>query len=147
MPLAQSVRLLIPRANVIAPVVRVHLGNGGTWDVSQLGHNAGHLEGTPWIGQPGNMVLAGHVEMSDGSPGIFAHLDQLRQGDQLLILEDDSATQIVYSVNSVRRVEPNDLSVLYSSEVDQLTLITCGDYDLLSNSYLIRIVVTGIRQT
>jgi len=145
-PLTQSVQLMIPRADVIAPVIRVHLGDGGTWNVSQLGYNAGHLEGTAWLGQPGNIVLAGHVEMSDGSPGIFAQLEQLNQGDQLLLI-DGSSSRLVYEVTSIRRVEPNDLSVLYPTDTDQLTLITCGDYDLISNSYLIRIVVTSTRQT
>ncbi|MFN8529736.1 MAG: class F sortase [Anaerolineae bacterium] len=146
LPIARGVRLLIPRANVTAPVVTVHLGDSGSWNVSQLGFNAGHLEGTAWLGQHGNIVLAGHVEMADGSAGIFAHIDQLTAGDQLLLIEGES-TPLVYEVTGVRTVEPDDLSVLYPTETDQLTLITCGEYDLLSDIYRARIVVTSTRQT
>lgn len=146
LPIARGVRLLIPRANVTAPIVTVHLGENGSWNVSQLGFNAGHLEGTAWLGQHGNIVLAGHVEMADGSAGIFAHIDQLTAGDQLLLIEGES-TPLVYEVTGVRTVEPDDLSVLYPTDTDQLTLITCGEYDLLSDIYRVRIVVSSTRQT
>lgn len=142
--LRRPVQLLIPRARVIAPVMRVHLENG-SWDVSQLGISVGHLSGTAWLREPGNIVLAGHVEMADGTPGVFANLADLETGDELLLMEEN-AEPLVYIVSSIRTVQPDDLSVLYPSDTeDLLTLITCGEYDLLSNSYLVRVVVQAAR--
>jgi LPXTG-site transpeptidase (sortase) family protein len=137
-----SVLLIIPKANVGAKVMRLFLDDSGHWDVSQLGNYAGVLQGTAWIDHPGNIVLVGHVELKDGSPGIFAYLRNLEIGDEVLLTET-GMTPSVYHVNDVRSVEPDDLSILYPSSKNMLTLITCDNYDFVSNSYLKRIVVTA----
>ncbi len=129
---------LVPTAGVHAPVVEVYL-NGDSWDVSRLGYNAGHLQGTVPFGAPGNLVLVGHVEMADGRPGIFASINSMQVGDPLILSRGQLEKR--YAVSEVRTVEPDDLSVLYPTTNDQLTLITCGDYDFLQNQYLERIVV------
>lgn len=137
-----EVTLIIPNANVAAQIVHIFL-SGSSWNVSQLGRRAGHLTGTAWLNHTGNMVLAGHVEMADGSPGIFAHIKDLRPGNELLIMQ--SGETRVYQVDVVRRVKPDDLSVLYPTSADKLTLITCDSYDFISNTYLDRIVVVSSR--
>jgi LPXTG-site transpeptidase (sortase) family protein len=137
-------RLLIPNAGVNVAVVDTYL-NGESWDVAQLGNNAGHLQGTAWIGKPGNIALAGHVELADGSAGIFAHLEQLAKGDDV-ILALGSAEQR-YVVSEVKRVAPNDMTVLYPSPTDEITLITCNAYDFLQNDYQQRVVVVAERVT
>ena len=142
---AISVLLVIPNAQVAAPVIQVFLGDGDTWDVRHLGYNAGHLNGTAWYDQPGNMVIAGHVEMSDGKPGIFAHIDQLKINDEVLLITAEQTR--IYRVNGIQDVAPDDLRVLYPTPNDRLTLLTCGDYDLISNTYFKRIVVTTTRTT
>lgn len=141
-----QVDLTIPNAGVAARVIQVYLNNEGTWDVSSLGMNAGHLQGTNWITTPGNIVLAGHVEMSNGGPGIFARIHNLSLGDRMFleVMGEDNRT---YAVTNVQRVDPSDLSVLYPSEFDILTLITCSDYDFISDVYQERIVVTARRVT
>jgi LPXTG-site transpeptidase (sortase) family protein len=141
-----EVILAIPDANVSAPIIPIYLGEGGSWNVSQLGFSAGHLTGTAWLDQPGNIVLAGHVEMANGSPGIFAHLNDLETGDVLLLFLPDGVTRM-YNVSAVRTVDPDDLSVLYPTAGDELTLITCDDYDFTTNTYLERLVVTSTRVT
>lgn len=128
----------VPTAGVNAPVVEVYQ-SGTSWDVSHLGYNAGHLQGTTPFGAPGNLVLVGHVEMADGRPGIFASINNMRVGDPLVISRGSLEKR--YSVSEVRKVSPDDLSVLYPTTKDQLTLITCNDYDFLQNQYLERIVV------
>lgn len=139
-----EVTLVIPNANVATQITHIFI-SGDSWNVSQLGRRAGHLSGTAWLNQTGNIVLAGHVEMADGSPGIFAHIKDLRPGNELLIMQ--SGETRVYRVDAVRRVKPDDLSVLYPSPGDKLTLITCDSYDFLSNIYLDRIVVVSSRIT
>lgn len=136
--------LSIPTAGVTADVVAVYL-DGQSWDVRELGPNAGHLEGTAWFGQPGNIALAGHVEMPDGKPGIFANLAELNAGDPIILSLDGNEQQ--YEVTEIKRVEPDDLSVLYPSTTDKLTLITCDDYSFVQNTYLERVVVVAERVT
>jgi hypothetical protein len=83
-PDIENAALVIPNAGIVAPIVRTYIGEG-SWDVSKLGNNVGHLEGTRWIPENGNVVLSGHVELSDGRQGIFANLHELQVGDRIII--------------------------------------------------------------
>ncbi|MBL8161270.1 MAG: sortase [Anaerolineae bacterium] len=140
----QEARVLIPTAGVNALVVNVYL-DSESWDVSQLGGNAGHLQGTAWFDTPGNIALAGHAEMADGSAGIFARIEQLRLGDPIILTLGDRQQR--YSVTDVRRTAPDDLTPLYPTTSDQVTLITCDGYNFLQNAYQERIVVVAERMT
>jgi sortase A len=135
-------RLFVPTMGVTASVVDTYL-NDQSWDVSQLGNNAGHLQGTAWFGAPGNIALAGHVELADGSPGIFAKIDQLTQGDPIVLTL--GALEQRYAVTEVKKVAPDDLTPLYPTTSDQITLITCNSYDFLQNDYQERVVVVAER--
>jgi LPXTG-site transpeptidase (sortase) family protein len=143
---APSVLLVIPQAKVGANIVPVFLDDNGSWDVSQLGGHVGHLKESAWIDHPGNIVLVGHVELKDGRPGIFAYIKTLNIGDEI-ILAESGASPWIYEVDNVEAVEPNDLSVLYPSIQNKLTLITCDNYDFVSNTYLKRTVVTAKRMS
>ena len=138
-----NVRLFIPKADVLSDIVPVFLGDNGSWNIQFLGDNVGHLQGTGWIDVPGNIVLAGHVERSNGTPGIFAALRNLAYGDDVILVIE--GVQRTYSVNGMHETDPQDLSVLYPTSVDQLTLITCDAYDFVTNTYLERMVVTAVR--
>lgn len=135
--------LIIPKANVGAQVIHVFLDDTGSWDISHLGNYVGALQGTAWIDHPGNIGLVGHVELRDGSPGIFAYLKNLTIGDEILLTQSGLAPW-TYHVTAIRAVEPNDMSVLNPSTINMLTLITCENYDFLSNTYLRRTVVTAL---
>ncbi len=140
---APHVQLIIPRANVATVVIPAPLANTGSWDIRLLGRNAGHLEGTAWIERPGNIVLAGHVEQSDGQPGIFARVSELSFADEVILMVGDQRR--VYAVQEVFTTTPTDLTVLYPTPNDQITLITCDSYDFLSNTYLERVVAIALR--
>lgn len=88
---------------------------GETDAILDLG--AGHLADTPWLGQPGNIVLAGHRDT------VFRPLARIRAGD-VIEVTGHSAT-VRYTVISTKVVEPTDLSVLDASDGNTLTLITC----------------------
>jgi len=139
-----AANLTAPTAGINAKIVDVYL-NGQSWDVSQLGNNVGHLQGTGWFGKPGNIGLAGHVEMADGSTGIFRNIDKLTKGDPIVL--SLGSLQQNYQVTDVKHVKPDDLSVLTPSLKDTITLITCdiGAYNLLQNNYGDRIVVVAER--
>jgi LPXTG-site transpeptidase (sortase) family protein len=134
--------LFIPTAGVSARVVDVYLG-AASWDVSALGANVGHLEGTAWMGAPGNIALAGHAELADGRPGVFSGIEQLNIGDPIILTL--GTVEQHYRVVEIKRVTPDDLTVLYPSATDKITLITCDSYDFLSNIYQDRIVVVAER--
>ncbi len=130
--------LFIPSAGIYANIFRVYL-DGESWDVSRLGTNVGHLQGTSWLNEKGNVVLSGHVELSDGRIGAFANLDEIKIGD--LVIVQQNGVEYRYAVTQVGKTTPDDLTPLYPSEQSMLTLITCGSYDFFSDSYLERTVV------
>ncbi|RMF79745.1 MAG: sortase [Chloroflexi bacterium] len=129
--------LFLPTLGVQAPVIETFL-NGSSWDVSNLGTNVGHLQGTSWLNTPGNIVLSGHVELADGRPGIFENLNELQIGDPIILTEEGVERR--YVVTDLLVVEPDDLSVLYPTTHEQLTLITCGAYNFFSDTYQERVV-------
>lgn len=139
---AQDSSIFIPSVGVSAPIITAILRDN-TWDISQLGTKVGYLQGTPWLGSGSNTVLSGHVEMSDGRTGVFATLDEMQVGD--LITITDNGVAYTYIVREMRYVEPTDLTPLYPSTTDQLTLITCSDYNFFSDVYETRLVVFADR--
>lgn len=133
-----------PTAGIQTRIVTSYL-DGTSWDVTDLGAYAGHLQGTAWVDTPGNIVLAGHAEAFSGQAGIFSTVERLRPGDPLIITQD--GREYVYNVVEVKRTEPGDLSPFYPVEGSRLTLTTCSDYDFLQNAYRERIVVIAERKT
>jgi LPXTG-site transpeptidase (sortase) family protein len=130
--------LEIPVLKLTMPIVGAPL-RYGTWDVNWLTNQAGWLEKTAFPGFPGNSVLTGHVTSSYGVAGPFAGLNKLQEGD-LIFIHTFGQTQI-YKVQIVKKVQPNDISVLRHQEKPWLTLLTCEDYDEKTNMYLSRVVV------
>jgi len=141
-PGPEPIKLLVPTANIDTPIVEIYL-SGTSWDVSGLGMNAGHLHGTAWIEAPGNIVLAGHVEMGDGQRGVFARLTDVQINDSVFLYQGTARRR--YVVTRVQTVAPEDLSVLYPTESDRLTLITCLSYDFVQDAYQERLVVIADR--
>lgn len=132
--------LVIPSAAVNAPVIDVYLSQG-TWDVSLLGTNVGHLQGTARPGEVGNVVLSGHVELRDGTKGAFGFLNQISVGDRVILREGDRQTQ--YVIIEIYNTTPDDLRPVYPTITPRLTLITCDNYDFFSNSYLERTIIVA----
>lgn len=134
--------LHVPTQGITTDVIDAYL-NATSWDVSNLGMNVGHLQGTGWIDQLGNIVLAGHVELRDGRAGVFSRLSQVKVGDPILLeLPDEQRT---YTVREVLEADPTDLSAIAPTAADQITLITCGAYDFLTDTYQVRVVVVADR--
>lgn len=77
----------------------------------------GHMKNSVEPGLPGNAVIAGHRDT------FFRKLHRLRPGDDVYVLRDGHRFR--YRVTARKIVQPNDLSVLRSSDKAQLTLITC----------------------
>jgi LPXTG-site transpeptidase (sortase) family protein len=101
------------------------------------------LQGTPEMGQGGNFVLAGHVELKDGSRGPFADIHRLQPGDVITILSDTQPEPSVraYLVTDLRKVQPQDFGVIRNHGYEELTLVTCDDWDIRTQAYASRVIV------
>ncbi|QPC84741.1 sortase [Phototrophicus methaneseepsis] len=136
----EGTSLFIPSAGVYAPVVQAYL-SGTSWDVSQLGENVGHLQGTAWINDPGNVVLSGHVELGDGRRGVFANLNELKVNDIIVVISPERERR--YVITNISSTTPDNLQPIKPTTSDRLTLITCGSYDFFQDTYLERLIVVA----
>jgi LPXTG-site transpeptidase (sortase) family protein len=133
--------LEIPSLGIEMPIVGVPMSTEG-WDLTWLGDQAGYLEGTAFPTAEGNTGLTGHVYLPNGQPGPFADLYRLTWGQKIIVHFNNM--QYIYKVQSVRRVWPDDLSVLNHMDAPTLTLITCQGYDQENDNYWYRIAVQAI---
>ena len=86
--------------------------------------SAGHHLNSARPGQPGNMVISGHVSVTDGNNlAVFANLHRLKAGDVIEVYSGSSVVR--YTVQSTSTVQPTALQVLRSGYQSRITLITC----------------------
>jgi sortase A len=102
----------------------IHIARLGLTDVIAQGSSApvlrravGHLEGTPWLGQSGNVVLAGHRDT------LFRALRDIRLGDRIDVTSPGRHAR--YDVTWTAIVLPTATDVLDPTANNTLTLITC----------------------
>lgn len=87
-------------------------------DARTLRRAVGHLPGTAFPGEEGNVVLAGHRD------GLFRPLREVREGDTLRLATTDGVFD--YRVGSVQVVDPDRTDVIQPSAGRQeVTLVTC----------------------
>lgn len=107
--------------------------------------------------QPGtgsNAVFAGHVTWF--GPGVFYSLTSVTNGDEVKLLGPDG-TELLYVVSDVFQVDANDpdsRQVMYATDEDVITIITCdGDFvdtgdPVYGGEYPYRLVVrAGLAET
>jgi sortase A len=104
-------RLKIERLGLSVVVV-----NGD--DENSLSLGAGLIGGTAPIGSNGNTVIAGHRDLA------FRALRNVRAGD-IVQVESAETKTFSYRVESMRIVNPDDVSILASDGRPRLTMITC----------------------
>ena len=141
LPERPATRIVIPAINVDAPVVVIPIRNS-TWDVEQITHEVGHLQGTASPGESSNVVMAGHITLTAGGYGPFRGLAQLQPGDEVLVYISDREVY-VYTVDSVKTVDATDVEVAYPTTQPILTLITCVNWDPLQGRYNDRLIVVA----
>jgi len=113
---------VIGRIDVLRLGLSVAVLQGTSARILRLG--AGHIEGTPLPGEPGNSGVAGHRDT------YFRCLKDIHVDDEIQI---QTATGLLhYEVDWVKVVRPNDTSVLQpSGDASTLTLITCYPFYLV----------------
>lgn len=132
--------LTIPTASISSPVTTFYL-DGVSWAIDPWEDIVGHLEGTAWLNQRGNVVIGGHSELPDGSAGVFYRLYNVGIGDEMF-LQDGEITRR-YVVVNILSVDYRDISVVYPTSHNRLTLITCDipSYVAEQNFYYERLVI------
>jgi LPXTG-site transpeptidase (sortase) family protein len=124
------------------PIIELPLV-GNSWDVDRLGHNAGHLEQTSWLGDSGNVVIAGHIQLTAQDFGPFLNLKKMAEGDLVVIAEEGKL--FAYQVTSIDRVAPTAVDVTYPTLEPTLTLLTCTAWDNNRGVFAKRLVVRAKR--
>jgi sortase A len=119
----------ISRIGLEAPV----LDGTGEWT---LNRGVGHIEGTVFPGERGNVGIAGHRD------GFFRALKDVVVGDTIELDLRDRAE--FYRVTSMLVVAPSDVSVLRDHSVPTLTLVTCYPFYFVGNAPK-RYVVQAVR--
>ncbi len=128
----------IPVIGVNTSIVGVQIQDGG-WNISWLQAQVGWLNGTAYPTRSGNSVLTAHVVNADGKPGVFSKLKYLGAGEFVYVY--NSGYRYTYQVVSRQTIEPGNTTALEHLDKAYLTLITCDQYDVKSNSYLQRVAV------
>lgn len=142
---ADRATISIPSLNITASITTIPIErqNGELiWNTENLGMNVGVLDGTPWINRGGNTVIGGHYDFPDRTPSVFYNLTDIQLGDEIIIIEKHQKSY--YRVVKTATVAQTDISVVYQNKGEQLTLMTCFDFDEATNTYLRRFIVVAV---
>ena len=129
----------IPAIGTDSPLLALGLRDDGSLEVppGDPGAPAAWYDGSPTPGERGPAVLLGHINATDGGPGVFAGLRDLRPGDTVEIPREDGST----AVFSVERGEHYGKDVFPTLKVygntagAELRLITCDGYDPATGTF------------
>jgi sortase A len=107
-------------------------------DDGTLSRGSGHIEDTPFPGQPGNVGIAGHRDTT------FRALRHIHLGD---VLEYKTADRLYrYRISKTWIVGPDDVYVLDPTPQPALTLVTCYPFEFVGhapNRFIVRADLVG----
>lgn len=142
------VHILVDKAGINADIVTMGIVNGvmenppGPWVVAWYRQTA-------TLGEPGNVVLSGHVDFWNVGPSVFFNLRDLVEGDIITLVGENDSTWD-YAVEWSQVLGNEELTsgklqeLVGATDVPSVTLITCGgEFDYANGEYLSRMVVRG----
>jgi sortase A len=106
-----------------------------------LNRGVGRILGTAYVGESGNLGIAGHRD------GFFRGLQNIAEGDVVEFVRPGQTNK--YVVSDIRIVTPEDTSVLKPKEVPALTLVTCFPFYFVGHApkrYIVTALLEGARQ-
>ncbi len=115
----------IPSLQLQVPILE------GTDDLT-LDRGVGHITGTAWLSDGGNIGIAGHRD------GFFRALKDIHVGDTIDLHSQQGNTH--YLVDEIQIVSPDDVSVLEPRAKSSLTLVTCYPFYFVGSAPLRYIV-------
>jgi Sortase domain len=147
--------LVIPALRVRAPIVATGAINGSMTIPADI-HIVGWYDGTdsnagttisgttPWPGQPGVSLLAGHIDWTGEGPGALYYIGQLVVGDPVEVIGSNRETtywQVSEPPITISKAAlPADL--FSNRGPPKLALVTCGGpYDAATRHYLDNVIV------
>jgi sortase (surface protein transpeptidase) len=137
--------LRIPSIGVGTLTLHLGLQEGGALEVPPDGPGApaSWYEGSPAPGERGPSIFLGHVNATDGGPGVFADLRSLNPGDTVEVAREDGSTA-TFAVDRGEAYAKDDfptLQVYGNTDDAELRLITCDGYDpatgLFEDNYVV----------
>ncbi|GGR69798.1 class F sortase [Streptomyces roseolus] len=140
--------LSIPRLGLSAPVDPVGVAEDGQTEVPPDPDRVGWYRFSPAPGSAaGSSVIVGHVDARGRGLGVLDGLNEVRQGDRVLIGREDDST-VTYEITARRTVGKKALAVSDAFRREGrpvLTLITCaGPYLPDGGGYQNNLVVTAV---
>jgi LPXTG-site transpeptidase (sortase) family protein len=102
-------------------------------DDRTLARGVGHLTGSAFPGEKGNVVLAAHRDT------FFRSLEHVKAGDRIELATPSGSLH--YRIDQIRIVNPDDLYVVRPTRTPTLTLITCYPFHYIGNApkrYIVR---------
>jgi LPXTG-site transpeptidase (sortase) family protein len=142
---SRPAKVRIPALEVEANVIDLGLDDKGHMQVPPDAKDAGWYVHSPVPGRPGPSVIAAHVNWK-GVDGPFAHLDQLKPGDTVVIEAENGAeaTFEVTHLDTIPKDQFNDQLVYGDTPDPQLRLVTCGgDFDQSAHSYRSNVIASA----
>ena len=107
-------------------------------DDATLSRGSGHIEDTPFPGQPGNVGVAGHRDTT------FRALRHIHIGDALEFKTADRLYR--YRISKTMIVGPDDVYVLDPTATPALTLVTCYPFEFVGHAprrFIVRAELVG----
>ncbi|WP_104116434.1 class F sortase [Arthrobacter sp. B1805] len=133
LPASAPVSLTIPSSGARSELLSTGLRDNGSLEVPPDGPGApaSWYNQSPTPGERGPAVLLGHVNATDGGPGIFADLRKLKAGDTIEVLREDGSTA-TFTFDRGEQYPKNNFptqTVYGNTAGSELRLITCDGYD------------------
>lgn len=130
---SQPVSVRIPSTNTQSELLSLGLQDNGSLEVppGNPGAPAGWYNQSPTPGERGPAVLLGHVNATDGGPGVFAHLRDLAAGDTIEVTREDGTTAVfTFTRGEQYSKDAFPTQTVYgNTEGSELRLITCDGYN------------------
>jgi sortase (surface protein transpeptidase) len=146
-PSEKPARILIPSIGVDAHIQDVGIGKTGNMAVPTNYTDVGWYRYGTIPGQVGSAVIDGHVDNGAGLAAVFAHLSELKRGDDIYI-ETENKRRLHFRVQEVGHYALKDvpLKTLFNrDDAPRLNLITCeGTWIPSEKQYDERMIVYSV---
>lgn len=140
-------RLIIPVLEIDAKVQKVGINKKGNMATPNNFTDVGWYKYGAAPGEMGSAVMAGHVDNGLALPGVFKHLSELKEGDDIYV-EMDDGEEIHFRVASTMTYDYNakPKEVFNQDDDRYLKLVTCvGTWMPVFRTHDKRLVVSAIK--
>lgn len=145
LPESAPLAVRIPAVGAASELLHLGLRPDGSLEVPPTGPGApaSWYTSSPTPGERGPAVLLGHVNATDGGPGVFAGLRALVPGDTVEIAREDGSTAVfVVDRGEQYAKDAFPTRTVYGNTAGaELRLITCDGYDpatgLFDDNYVV----------